>query len=129
MSSEHPVHASAVEGSEPDTLQIALVGLIGTLLLVIAVAFLQGLYERVLSREIRRKVVDVTPLELQTLRVHQQETLAATVWVDPKAGAVTIPIDRAMALVVREPGLRAVPLPLPPPTAPAAPAAPAKAKP
>jgi hypothetical protein len=117
--SEAQRHASAVEESEPDTLQIALVGIIGTLLLLTAVAFLQGLYERVQRREVQRKVVDVTPLELQTLRVHQQEVLQATVWVDPAAGAVTIPIDRAMELLVRDPSLRAVPLPLPPAAAPA----------
>jgi len=115
-------HLTTVEESEPDTLQIALVGVIGTLLLLIVVAVLQGLYEHVERREINRKVVEVTPLELATLRVHQQEVLAATVWVDPKAGAVTIPIDRAMDLIVRDPGLKAVPLPLPS----AAPAAGAK---
>jgi hypothetical protein len=118
--SESRRHASAVEESDPDTLQIAFVGLIGTILLVTAVAFLQGLYERVQRREVQRKVVDVTPLELQTLRVHQQEVLQATVWVDPARGAVTIPIDRAMELLVRDPSLRAVPLPLPPAGAPAA---------
>jgi len=112
-------HASAVEESDPDTLQIAFVGIIGTILLVTAVAFLQGLYERVQRSEVRRKVVDVTPLELQNLRVHQQEVLQASVWVDPAAGAVTIPIDRAMELLARDPSLRAVPLPLPPPASPA----------
>ena len=110
-----PVRPSAVEESDPDTLQIAFVGAIGTILLLIAVAVLQGIYDRVERREIRRKVVDVTPLELQTLRVHQQETLAATVWSDPQAGAVTIPIDRAMELLARDPSLRAVPLPVPAP--------------
>src|SRR5262245_35103700 len=105
---------SAVEESEPDTLQIAFVGIIGTILLVTVVAFLQGLYERVQRQELRRKVVDVTPLERETLRVHQQEVLHATVWVDPAAGAVTLPIDRAMELLARDPSLRAVPLPLPP---------------
>ena len=63
---------SAVEESDPDTLQIAFVGIIGAILLVTVVAFLQGLYERVQRREVQRKVVDVTPLERETLRVHQQ---------------------------------------------------------
>ena len=112
--SEHERKTSAVEESEPDTLQIALVGIIGTILLVTAVAFLQGLYERVQRRELQRKVVDVTPLERETLRIRQQEVLQATVWVDHAAGAVTMPIDRAMELLARDPSLRAVPLPLPP---------------
>ncbi|HEX4822987.1 MAG TPA: hypothetical protein VFV19_01605 [Candidatus Polarisedimenticolaceae bacterium] len=110
---------SAVEESEPDTLQIAFVGIIGTILLVTAVAFLQGLYERVQRAEVQRKVVDVTPLELQTLRVHQQEVLQAQAWVDRAAGAVSIPIDRAMDLLARDPDLKAVPLPLVPAAAPA----------
>src|SRR5262245_54580090 len=104
-------HATAVEESEPDILQIAFVGIIGTILLVTIVAFLQGLYERVQRGEVRRKVVDVTPLELQTLRVRQQEVLEQAVWVDPAAGAVTIPIERALEMLARDPGLRAVPLP------------------
>jgi hypothetical protein len=119
--SERPLHASAVEESEPDTLQIVLIGAIGTVLFVIAVFVLTGLYEHVQRREVHRKVVAVTPQELQILRIKQMETLAATVWVDPEAGAVTIPIERAMALIVRDPGLRAVALPVAPAAAGATP--------
>jgi hypothetical protein len=121
-------HASGVEETDPDTFTTVMVGVIGSLLVVIAVVFLQGLYDRVERAELRRKVVEETPLELQTLHVRQQEKLAATAWVDPAAGVVSIPIGRAMDLVVHDPALKAVPPPEPPP-APAPQATPPAAKP
>lgn len=115
---ERPV--SGVEESDPDTVSTALVGIIGTLLVIAAVVFLQGLYEKGQRAEQYRKVVAESPLELQTLRVKQQEKLAATAWVDPVAGVVSIPIDRAMDVVVRDPSMRAVPPPEAPVAAPVA---------
>ena len=108
-------NASGVEETDPDTFSTVLVGVVGSLLVVTAVVFLQGLYDRVERAEIRRKVVDETPQELQGLRVLQQEKLSTKAWVDPAAGVVSIPVDRAMDLIVRDPSVRSVPPPEPPP--------------
>jgi uncharacterized protein involved in exopolysaccharide biosynthesis len=109
--SEIERHASGVEESDPDTFATVLVGVIGSLMVVVAVVFLQGLYERAQRAELRQKIVDTTPQELQTLRVRQLEKLSRTAWVDKSAGVVAIPVDRAMELLVRDPSLVAVPPP------------------
>jgi hypothetical protein len=105
----NPHRISGVEESDPDTVATVLVGLIGTVLLVAAVALLQGLYDNVERRELRLKVVLTTPEEIRALRVKQLEQLKATAWVDHAAGVVAIPVDRAMELIVRNPSLTAVP--------------------
>jgi hypothetical protein len=120
-------HASGVEESDPDTFSTVLVGLIGSLLVIVLVVFLQGLYDRMHRAELRQKVVEATPRELQTLRVRQLEKLSTTAWVDKAAGVVSIPVDRAMELLVGDPRLVAIP-PLEPVTPPAVPAPPAAAK-
>jgi len=113
-----PHHTSGVEETDPDTFSTVLVGVIGSLLVVTVVVFLQGLYDHVQFAELTRKVVDEAPQELKALRVGQQEKLAATAWVDPVAGVVSIPVDRAMDLIVRDPSLRSVPPPEAPPAPP-----------
>lgn len=122
MSDEHR-HASGVEESDPDTWSTVVVGVIGSLLVVTSVVFLQGLYDSGSQAEFRRKVVEEAPRELQTLRVRQLEKLQATAWVDPARGVVTIPVDRAMELFIADPSLAPVAVPdAPPPAAVPAPA-------
>jgi len=104
----NPHRISGVEEADPDTVSTVLVGLIGTVLLIAAVALLQGLYDNVERRELRRKVVLTTPEELRVLRVKQLEQLTSTAWVDQAAGVVSIPVERAMDLIVRDPRLSAV---------------------
>lgn len=129
MSDEHR-HVSGVEETDPDTFSTVMVGVIGSILVVIAVVFLQGLFDSGTQTEFRRKVVDEPPRELQALRVSQLEKLSKTAWVDPARGVVTIPLDRAMELVVADPSLAAVavPDPTPPAAAPAPAAAPVVTK-
>lgn len=118
--SSHEHHTATIEESDPDTFTTVLVGVIGSVIVVALVVFLQGLYGSAGRAEFRRKVVDLHPLELQAIRGRQLERLSTAAWVDKAHAVASIPLDRAMALVVANPGLTAVP----PPVAVAAPAAP-----
>ena len=108
---------------DPDPLTTATVGIVGTLLVIIVVVFVQGLYESVNRAEFERKVVNEVPAELRSLRAAQQTRLHATGWVDKQNGIVAIPIDQAMKLLTQDPD-PAAPIILPaPPEPPAAPPA------
>jgi hypothetical protein len=91
--------------AQPDTDtnagSIVAVGLIGSILLVVVVVALEALFGHAAEAEARRKVVAVgnealrgyTAEQLQKLRGYRS---------DPATGAVAIPIERAMELVVQE---------------------------
>ncbi len=110
---------------EPNTPLTALVGVVFAIVLFVIVVFLQAFFYRQEAEENTRKVVAVAPEELSRLKAQQIETLNSYRYVDPSAGVVAIPIDRAMALVVRDGGR--APWPAVQPPAAAATAAPAKA--
>jgi hypothetical protein len=102
---------------DPDTLTTVTVGIVGTLLVIIVVVFIQGLYDQVNRAEFDRKVVAEVPAELRNLRAAQLTILNQTGWVDKKNGFVAIPIEKAMALLVAEPNPGApIILPAPPVT-------------
>jgi len=108
-------------GNEPDTSLTAVVGVVFAILLFVVVVFLQAFFYRQEESETERKVVAVAPGELAGLRAQQQEALHTYRWVDVNRGVVTIPIERAMALLVRDGGR--TPWPQVQPAPPAAPAA------
>jgi hypothetical protein len=119
----HEPHGPATDEPDPDPLTTATVGIVGTLLVIIVVVFVQGLYESVNRAEFERKVVSEAPAELRNLRAAQQTRLHATGWVDKKNGIVAVPIDQAMKLLTEDPD-PAAPIILPaPPEPPAAPPA------
>jgi hypothetical protein len=91
-------------GSEPDTSMTAVVGVVFAILLFVVVVLLQAYFYRQEAEENLHKVVAVAPEELAELRAQQQEALGTYRWVDVNRGTVTIPIERAMALVVRDGG-------------------------
>lgn len=100
---------------DPDALTTVTVGIVGMILVVAAVVFVQGLYESVNRSEFQRKVVSQAPAELTELRAAQLRRLHATAWVDKQNGIVAIPIEKAMALLVADPGLAAsIIVPAPP---------------
>ncbi|MGD1148680.1 MAG: hypothetical protein ABR961_12110 [Thermoanaerobaculaceae bacterium] len=114
------------ETGEPNTPLTALIGVVFAIVLFALVVFLQAFFYWSEERENVRKVVAVAPEELSQLRAQQLETLHSYRFVDPKAGVVAIPIDRAMELVVRDGGKSPWPAVQPPAaTAKAAPDAPA----
>lgn len=115
--SENEQRVPPADPPDPDALTTATVGIVGTILVIAAVVFLQGLYESVNRSEFQRKIVVEAPGELNQLRAAQLRRLHATGWVDRQHGIVAIPIERAMALLVADPGL-AAPIIVPaPPTA------------
>ena len=119
MSEKHPIEPH-IDAPDPDALTTATIGIAGTIIVIVVVLFVQGLYERVSRAELTRKVVAVAPEELRNLRAAQLTRLHAMGWVDKKNGYVAIPIDRAMALLAADPNPAApivlpAPAPEPPP--------------
>jgi hypothetical protein len=113
--SENEQRVSPADPPDPDALTTATVGIVGTILVIAAVVFLQGLYESVNRSEFQRKVVNETPGELSELRAAQLRRLHAMAWVDKPHGIVAIPIEKAMALLVADPSLAApIIVPAPP---------------
>ena len=108
---------SPIEEPDPDALTTATVGIVGTILVIVVVVFVQGLYLSVDRSEFQRKVVDEVPAELRSLRAAQRSVLNQTGWVDRKNGIVAIPIEKAMALLAQDPNPAA---PIIVPTPPAA---------
>jgi len=96
-------HVSPIETEDPDAVTTAMVGIVGTIVLIIVVVFVQGLYEREKRNEFQRKVVDEQPAELRSLRAAQRTRLEETGWVDKQHGIVAIPIERAMELLASDP--------------------------
>jgi hypothetical protein len=101
--SEAERHVSPIETEDPDALTTATVGIVGTIIVIIVVVFVQGLYESEKRDEFQRKVVDEAPAELRSLRAAQRTRLEETGWVDKQHGIVAIPIERAMELLASDP--------------------------
>lgn len=94
---------SGIETDDPDALTTTTVAIVGTLLVIIAVVFVQGLYESESGAEFGRKVVDEAPAELRSLRAAQRTRLNETGWIDKENGIVAIPIEKAMELLASDP--------------------------
>ena len=87
-----------VEESDPDASQILFIGALGAILVVVAIFFLQGLYERRTRFEFKGKTVTEPPPDLREARAAQLEKFQPR-WIDKDAGIVALPIERAMELV------------------------------
>lgn len=111
---ENEQRETEFEAPDPDASTTALVGIVGTILVIVVVVFVQGLYESVNRAEFQRKVVNEVPAELRNLRAAQLTRLHATGWVDKKNGFVAIPIGKAMELLAADPN-PAAPIVLPAP--------------
>lgn len=83
---------------------VALVGGLGTILLVVIVLGLQVLYYAMTDAELARKDSPVASPALVAEQTRQRERIDGYRWIDEKKGVVSIPISRAMDLVVRESG-------------------------
>lgn len=84
------------------TSTLALVGLLGAILTFAVVVLVMVVYYRVSAQERYQKQISQAPAELSNLVANQQAKLTEYRWVDQQKGVVTIPIDRAMQLVVAE---------------------------
>jgi uncharacterized membrane protein len=87
---------------DPNVPRSAVAGLIGAVLLFVIIVFLQALFFRMERAEVVRKVDSQQNDALARLRADQQELLNSYHMVDPKAGVVRIPIERAMEIEVAE---------------------------
>ena len=92
----------AVERDNLDIHGIALILTVLVLVTVIVVISLQIVYFVASEQQFRRKVVDVTAVEVEALNRKQSEELRGYRWIDREQGIVAIPIDRAIALVAQE---------------------------
>ena len=90
-----------IRQSEPNTPLIALIGVVGTVLLFVVIVGLQAMYHRQEASERVRKVEGVRFEELANNIASQQERLHAYRLVDPESGAVAIPIERALEIVLK----------------------------
>lgn len=98
---EHRV--SPIETAEPDWGTTAKVGLLGSIVLLIVIVFVQGLYGRANRSEFDRKVVSEQPQEYRDLRAKQLAQLQVSGWVDEQGGIAAVPIERAMELMAADP--------------------------
>ena len=99
-------HVVSPDESDPRSSTTVIVGVVGVALTVVIVILLEVLFQTTAESEFQRKVVSQQSQELQGLRATQLEQLNGYRWVDQNAGVATIPIERAMELVVRDSGSR-----------------------
>ncbi len=83
---------------------IATVGVISVTLTVAIVFAVQALYFNYANRETQRKVVQAPTVDSNSRLAEQEAKLQRYSWVSKENGTVTIPVERAMSLVVRELG-------------------------
>jgi hypothetical protein len=93
---------TAPEERDPKAASTLIVGAVGVILLAVVILLLQVLFHRTAEAERWRKVISQQPEELRQVRSEQLDRLSSYRWVDEENGVVTIPIERAMELVVRE---------------------------
>ncbi|HUU82641.1 MAG TPA: hypothetical protein VM243_03960 [Phycisphaerae bacterium] len=104
MSQQEPNHASGeqeIGGGDPNTPATVLVGVVGAILTFVVIVALQALFYNVESQTVSR-VNQGDPRRLSRRRAEQLEAINSYGWVDRQEGTVTVPIDRAMELVLDE---------------------------
>jgi hypothetical protein len=87
---------------DPSPGRTAYVGAVFIAVFVLTVIALISYFDRVSSEEFEVKVVDQPFDAVRDLRSQQLGKLEEYRWIDRGAGTVTIPIERAMELVVDE---------------------------
>lgn len=87
---------------DPNSLSTFVIGIVGAILLFVIIVWLQAVFNQELKAERQAKQVLPRIESLDDFRAKQQAVLHGYGWVDPEAGVVHIPIDRAMELTVRE---------------------------
>ncbi len=90
------------EGADPHGAWTAVIGLIMAAVILVSVIGLQSLFYKVERDEIQEKLGDARSDELVRSNAEQLANLTSYRWVDQSAGQAAIPIDKAMALVIRD---------------------------
>ena len=88
--------------ADPRTVLTLYIGAIGVILLIVVGIWLDVFYKVTVDRENERKVVELVPRPLLKLRSEQLRLLDEYRWIDEDQGVVSIPIERAMELVLAE---------------------------
>ncbi len=81
---------------------IALVGFLGAVMVFVIVVFLVVVYRQVATQRQYANDVSQPYGEITDLVTRQRDALASYGWVDQEKGIVSLPVDRAVDLVVAE---------------------------
>ena len=81
---------------------IATVGAVSVILTIASVFAVQSLYFSYANSENHRKVIEAPTSNADSRLAEQEAKLARYSWISRENGTVTIPIERAMRLVVEE---------------------------
>jgi hypothetical protein len=82
--------------------KIAWVGFLGALVTFVIILALQVLYYSAANQQTEEKVIQSPTTQSDTLLAEQAVKLTRYGWIDRAKQQVTIPIDRAMEVVVKE---------------------------
>jgi hypothetical protein len=94
--------ASKETSGDPSASGTVVVGIVGAVLVLVAIVAMQALFYNAESAETYNKQYRESPQGLTQLRTGQLEQLNSYRWIDQKQGVAAIPIDRAMELVVHD---------------------------
>lgn len=93
---------AAPGGGDPGVFMIIVVGIVASVVIIAMIICLRAMYEQTQQAEEGRKAADMMPPEIAAEISKQQEQANAYSWIDPKAGVVAIPVERAMELALAE---------------------------
>ena len=79
---------------------IATVGAVSVILTVASIFFVQSLYNGFFNAEFRRKITEAPVTQARSKLAEQDAKLSRYSWLDREQGITSIPIERAMLLVV-----------------------------
>jgi hypothetical protein len=77
-------------------------GVVGAILFVATVVWLDSFFTVSKNREVYRKVLSLDNPTLRDLRAQEEAVLNSYGWVDPEKKVARIPIERAMELLAQE---------------------------
>jgi hypothetical protein len=89
-------------GTDPPFSLTIVVFIIGAVVCLVILLFVQVLFFNVQRSEEQSKVYAASPRELAELQARQLAQISTYHYIDPKAGVVAIPIDRAIERYVAE---------------------------
>jgi hypothetical protein len=87
---------------DPSIGPTAVVSAVFVLFFVVTVILLQSYYGRVNARELQAKVIALPAVAVDQARTEQLQKISEYRWVDANAKTVTLPIERAMELLIAE---------------------------
>jgi hypothetical protein len=91
--------------AERDDLNVPMIATVGAVSVILTVAIVfavRAMYFSYANSETQRKVIEAPTVNADSRLAEQEAKLARYSWVNRAQGTVTIPIERAMELVVEE---------------------------